>query len=119
MTILGTGIDIVEVGRFKRAAQKGGEPFLNRIFSRRELAELKGRRDPWEGLSARFAVKEAVVKAFGARRDRPTSLTSIEVLKTENGVPVVTLAQKGVCVLISLSHSKAYAVASALLLTRR
>ena len=118
MKVLGIGIDIVEVSRLKQAVRNGGSRFMNRVFSKRELVQLKGRRDPYEGLAARFAVKEAVVKAFGARRDAPKSLPQIEILKTRSGVPVVTLPTKNLEVLISMSHSKEYAVASALLLQR-
>ena len=118
MKLLGTGIDIVEVSRLKEAIRKGGEPFLKRVFSKRELAELKRRRDPYEGLAARFAVKEAVVKAFGSRRDAPKSLYNIEILKTENGIPQVKLPGKNLKILISMSHSREYAVASALLLQK-
>jgi len=118
MKILGAGIDIVEVSRLKQAIQKRGDPFLKRVFSKRELEQLKKRKDPYEGLAARFAVKEAVVKAFGSRRDAPKSLYEIEILRTENGIPRVTLPRRGLEVLISMSHSREYAVASALLLKK-
>ena len=118
MKILGTGIDIVEVSRFKQAVRKGGARFLNRVFSKRELDQLKRRRDPSEGLAARFAVKEAVVKAFGSRPGAPKSLQEIEIVKTNSGVPKLKLPVKGVEVMISLSHTRQYAVASALLLKK-
>ena len=118
MTILGVGIDIVEVERFRSAVRRGRVRFLGRIFSRRELAELKKRRDPTEGLAARFAVKEAVIKAFGKRKDVPSSLTKIEVLKGDGGVPEVSLPHRTLRVLISLSHSRGYAVANAVLLKK-
>ena len=118
MKILGTGIDIVEVSRFKQAVRKGGARFLNRVFSKRELDQLKRRRDPSEGLAARFAVKEAVVKAFGSRADAPKSLQQIEILKTEKGVPCVTLPSKNLEVFISLSHAREVAIASALLVQK-
>lgn len=118
MRILGVGIDIVEVERFRSAVRKGKDRFLGRIFSKRELAELKKRRDPAEGLAARFAVKEAVIKAFGDRNDAPVSLAEIEVVKTDGGVPQVTLPHRGLQVLISLSHARGYAVANAVLLKK-
>ena len=119
MKILGSGIDIIEVSRFRQVVRRGGTHFLKRVFSERELSQVKGRKDPYEGLAARFAVKEAVVKAFGRRRDAPTSLRQIEILKTANGVPTVTLPNKGLEILISMSHSREYAVANALLLQKR
>ena len=61
MKVLGMGVDIVEVSRLKSAARKQGARFLNRIFSKRELAELKGRKDPYQGLAARFAAKRNLV----------------------------------------------------------
>ena len=88
------------------------------IFSKQELLQLKHRKDPYEGLAARFAVKEAVVKAFGARRDAPKSLLQIEIVKTDRGVPKVKLPKKNLDVLISLSHLREYAIATALLIEK-
>jgi len=118
MKIIGTGVDIVEVSRMKQAVKTGKSRFLNRVFSKRELDQLKGRKSPYEGFAARFAAKEAVIKAFGKRRDAPTTLRQIEVLKAGSGAPMVRLPKKGLEVMISMSHSAAYAVATALLLKK-
>ena len=88
------------------------------------------RKNSDESLAARFATKEAVVKAFGERKDRPTSLRQIEIVNTKEGVPKIVLhaangkglhpLRKDVAELVvSMSHSKAYAVGTALLVGKQ
>ena len=110
------GIDIIEIARIERAIAKWGESFLHRIYT--EL-ELKLCYKKPSSLAARFAGKEAVIKALG----KPTtgaSLREIEILSDPGGRPVVNLYGKaqhqakglGLDKLaITLSHSKEYAVA--------
>ena len=110
------GIDIVEIARLKKAIARHGEGFLQRVYTDAEL-KLYSRKLP--SLAARFAAKEAVIKAL----DKPTdSLKDIEVLAHEGGQPQVNLygpAQRQAQRLgltrfaVSLSHSKEYAVAVA------
>ena len=126
MKILGNGVDIVEVGRLRKSIRKWGAHFLKKVFTPRELQYVQKKKNRYESLAARFATKEAVVKAFGERKDRPLSLRQIEVVNTKEGVPKIVLhapdgkgslrLQKDVGdVVVSMSHSKSYAVGTALL----
>jgi holo-[acyl-carrier protein] synthase len=110
------GIDIIEIARIERAIARWGEVFLHRIYTGAEL-ELC-RRKP-SSLAARFAGKEAVVKAIGTQT-KGIGWREIEILAEPSSKPLVHLYGKaqnqadslGLDKLaISLSHSKEYAVA--------
>jgi len=121
--ILGSGIDIVEINRIKKASQKWGENFLNKVFTKKELDYSKKKHFPYQHLAARFAAKEAVAKAFGDVDE--ISWKEVEVENLNNGKPQIKLSgkanmlknRKGIKkIIVSLSHSKNYAVASAILI---
>jgi len=128
--ILGNGVDIVEIMRLKKSVKKFGKHFLEKVFTPRELQYVNKKKNPYESLAARFATKEAVVKAFGERRDRPISLKQIEIINSKQGVPKIVLhgpqgqkvhrLRKDVGeIIVSMSHSKSYAVGSALLVGKQ
>jgi phosphopantethiene--protein transferase domain len=126
--ILGTGVDIVEIFRMRDAIDKWGEAFLTRIFTPREIKYSNSRRFSHQHFAARFAAKEAVVKAFGEGRKHPLNWTEIEVLNDKEGKPVIEFhngalklkkKKKVSDVIVSLSHSKNYAIANAILLRKR
>ena len=130
MKILGNGVDIVEVDRIRKSIQRGGKHFLNKVFTVRELQYARKKKNRYESLAARFATKEAVIKAFGERVDRRLSLRQIEVINTQKGVPKIVLhaangkgslpLKKDVSeVVVSMSHSKSYAVGTALLVGKK
>jgi holo-[acyl-carrier protein] synthase len=109
------GTDIIEISRIERAVARWGEDFLRRVYTDLELSLYREKK---ASLAARFAAKEAVVKALG--RPAGISLRQIEVLSGPGGQPVVILhdlayeqAQKlgldGFAV--SLSHSREQAIA--------
>ncbi len=110
------GIDIIEINRIEEAVSRWGERFLQRVYTDTEL-ELC--RDKAESLAARFAGKEAAIKALSM----PGILINwkdIEILSETNGKPLVHLYGRahqqardlGLGRLaISLSHSREYAVA--------
>ncbi|HTP51743.1 MAG TPA: holo-ACP synthase [Anaeromyxobacteraceae bacterium] len=92
--ILGLGLDVVEVARIGRILAEGapgdrGRRFLDRCFTPGEQATCEARRDRASGYAARFAAKEAVMKALGA----PPGIrfTDIEVVR-EGGAPWARLA---------------------------
>lgn len=119
--IYGIGLDMVEVGRVRSAIERR-QTFLGRVFTPAEQAYcLAGERHRHRRLAARFAAKEAVLKALGIGL-REVKWTDAEVLNDTLGKPQVRLygqlavlaRQKGVTrVLISLSHSLEYAIAQA------
>ena len=113
-----TGIDIIEISRIKKAVDRWGEPFLRRVYTEEELHLC--RQKP-SSLAARFASKEAVMKLLGTGKNG-ISWLEIETLAQPNGKPVLNLhgrarseaSKLGIKdIAISLSHSREYAVASA------
>lgn len=111
------GIDLIEIDRVRRVLQRHPERFLQRVYTEREVAYCRGRVSE---LAARFAAKEAVMKALGTGV-RGIAWREIEVLPNRRGKPLVLLHGKaadrataiGLHELdISLSHSHEIAVAS-------
>jgi holo-[acyl-carrier protein] synthase len=112
--IYGTGVDITEVGRLRRAVERWGESFLNRIFTPDELRVASTRSTMFQHLAGRFAAKEAVFKALG---DKTLSFKDMEIMNDAQGKPVCRILNgkgKKLTVLISISHVKNYAVANAI-----
>lgn len=122
MKITGIGIDIVEVKRIKRLWEKFGNTFLNKVFHKKELDYCLKMKQPELHLAARFAAKEAVVKALGTGM-QGFSWKDFEISRKVSGEPTVKLSVKakkylksikGTRVYISLSHCESYATAQAL-----
>ncbi|RJE48872.1 MULTISPECIES: holo-ACP synthase [unclassified Dehalobacter] len=114
------GIDIIEIARFEQACRRHSK-LVARLFTDRELTELSKKHV--SSLAARFAGKEAVLKALGIGL-RGLSWHDIEILRNEVGEPVVYLSERAQAaarlrgaetVRISLSHSKDTAIASVIL----
>ncbi len=84
--ICGIGTDIVSIGRIEGLIQRFGERFLNKVFTREEVLESKGRPQYFAG---RFAVKESVLKALGTGLQGGTRWKDIETLTFPNGMPYV------------------------------
>jgi holo-[acyl-carrier protein] synthase len=121
--IIGTGIDIIEVSRIKRALDMWGDKFLNRVFTKRELSYASSKKFSHENLAARFACKESVLKAFGDTRVG-VRLKNIEVLNDSKGKPEVILHREAKRfahkknlnkIIVSMSHTNNYAVSNAIL----
>lgn len=122
--ILGTGIDIIEVGRIRASHQKFGERFLKRILHPNEIAYCLSHKDPAPFLAARFAAKEAISKAFGTGIGAQLGWQDIEVDRKPSGEPFVILHENGQKLLgsrgakmvhLSLSHTEQHAAAVAVL----
>ena len=120
--ITGIGTDLIEIVRIQRAIEKNPH-FMERVYTANEIAYCRRKKNAWQSFAARFAAKEAVSKAFGTGIG-PVGLMEIEILNTENGQPKVVLHGKALQlaadrniqrVHISLSHSEAYAMATAVL----
>ena len=118
--IVGTGVDLIAVKRIQEAVERHGMRFLSKIFTQNELEYSRGKAREFEHLAARFAAKEAVLKAFGTGAAAGVSLRDVEVVNSPNGKPDVVLHGKaygfaqvrGVTrIHLSLSHADEYAVA--------
>jgi holo-[acyl-carrier protein] synthase len=123
MTVMAHGIDLVDCKRLAEAIGRHGERFLNRIYTKNELAYCRGRKRELEHLAGRFAAKEAVLKLLGTGWKNGIAWTDIEVVNTPSGKPVVKLTgqcrliadQQGLSsILISISHIDTHAIASAI-----
>lgn len=124
--VRGTGIDLVENGRMREALERWGDHFRNRVFLPSEQAYCDSRAAPWRHYAGRFAVKEAVSKAFGTGVGKSLSWLDIEVVRdTATGAPAVALRGKarelaerrGVKrIFVSLAHAHDATVAQALLI---
>jgi holo-[acyl-carrier protein] synthase len=112
--IQGIGIDIVEVKRIQKAIDRWGDHFLNQIFTAQEINYAKKHKNPTMHFAARFAAKEAIYKAAG-RKD--LSWKDVTILNDKDGKPYCLVHKKSFKhkILISLSHTKIYAVANAII----
>jgi holo-[acyl-carrier protein] synthase len=122
--ILGTGVDIVETARIRDSLDKFGERFLNRCFWPGEVAYCNGMKFPELHFAVRFAAKEAISKAFGTGIGHHLGWKDMEIRKRDSGEPYAVLHGKGeelartrgvTEVFVSLSHSKDYAAAQAVI----
>lgn len=123
--VIGVGIDMVEIARIRASCERHEERFLERIFTQGERVYCLDMKNPHPHLAARFAAKEAVSKAFGTGIGEALGWKSIEVVRDDNGKPLVRLDAQGQGllermgareVLLSLSHTMELAIAIAVLI---
>ena len=116
MTELTTGVDIIEISRVGRVLELYGTRFLRRIYTPDEIEYCRGRAP---NLAARFAAKEATMKALGTGV-RGVAWKDIEVIRQPSGAPSIKLYGRAKArarrlgvreIALSLSHSREYAVA--------
>ena len=126
MNILGTGIDIIEIERIKKAINKNNK-FLERIYTEKEIEYFKQKGYKAQTIAGNFAAKEAISKAFGTGI-RGCSFKDMEILRNSLGKPVAKLYNELyelsekleiTEIILSISHSKDYAVANAIITTRK
>ncbi len=87
--IVGTGVDLCEVHRIKAAAERFGDKFLKRIFTEREIAYASSKANLYERFAARFAAKEAGMKAIGTGWRRGVTWKDFEVINQRSGRPTL------------------------------
>ncbi len=122
MRVVGVGTDITEIERIERMMKKHGDFFLRRVFTQGEALYCGSGRKSGERYAARWAVKEAVMKALGTGWSEGVDWTEIEVRRDSAGRPTLNLtggAKSRSDALgiadwqISISHCGLYAVAFA------
>lgn len=94
MAIFGVGTDLVEVHRIDEALARGGDALRRRLFTDDEAAYCLAQPRPAEHFAARFAAKEAVMKAMGAGFGQGTEFHEIAVVRGTSGAPSVALSGK-------------------------
>jgi len=118
--MLRLGVDCEDIERFRRLPFKGNKRFYRRIFTSREISYCISKRDPYPSFTARFAAKEAIIKALNFIGVKP-SYRSVEIANGRSGRPGVRLLGpfgrkkyiKDISVEISMSHSRTSAMAFA------
>ena len=117
MQDISVGVDLIEIDRISAAFARFGSRFLQRVYTKQEASYCRGRAPQ---LAARFAAKEAVMKALGTGT-RGIGWKDIEVTRKPTGEPEIALHGRAMVrarklgidrLAISLTHSKNYAVAS-------
>lgn len=116
------GIDLVKIERMERMIERpSGKVFLARVFSAAEQAYCGSKRMKYEHYAARFAAKEAVLKAMKIRPEKDRRLSGIEVGREATGKPFILLSPESRKVLriparaqieLSVAHEREYAIAT-------
>lgn len=89
--ILGTGIDLAEVDRIRETVEKYGRRFLERVFTPAEIGYVERKANRYERYAARFAAKEAGMKALGTGWRRGVRWQDFEVRNQASGRPALVL----------------------------
>jgi holo-[acyl-carrier protein] synthase len=122
--IVGTGVDLAEVPRIEASIRRFGQKFIQRIFTAGEIAYVERKANRFERYAARFAAKEAGMKAIGTGWRRGVRWQDFEVTNLPSGKP--TLRFHGVAaefakrlgvrnVSLSLTHTKEHGMAHVIL----
>jgi len=122
--IVGTGIDIVEVPRVAAAIERFGRRFIDRLFTEGEIRYCDSKQNRAERYAARFAAKEAALKAIGTGWKRGVAWREVEVTREPGGRPAIVFHGKAAQFAaglgmkrasLSLSHTADHAVAQVIL----
>ncbi|HKW93760.1 MAG TPA: holo-ACP synthase [Methylomirabilota bacterium] len=125
MTVRGIGVDLTRIPRLREVVARWNDRFLQRVFTEQELDYCRRRRDPIPHLAARFAAKEATLKALGTGLRMGVKWRELEVRRERGQAPTMVLsgrcraiaeAKGGRRVLLSLTHDGDYAMAQAMLI---
>ena len=122
--IVGTGIDIIDVKRFKIQYEKGNDNFFEKLFTKSEIDYSKNKKNGYINFAGKFAAKEAFFKALGTGKVEPFKWKDVEVVYDPKGKPQLkvkgeskrVLEEMGVLKIhLSISHIDEIAVAFVIL----
>jgi holo-[acyl-carrier protein] synthase len=122
--IVGTGVDIAEVGRIRQSVERFGERFLHRVFTEGEIRYCEGKANRFESYAARFAAKEAAMKALGTGWNHGIRWRDVEVVRPKGQRPTLQfhglaaeLARKmgAKNIALSITHTSEQALANVIL----
>ena len=117
--ILGLGTDIIEIESIRESIERS-KRFVQRVFTDSEINYCEKKPNKYQHYAARFAAKEATMKAIKTGWDKGIQWKQIEVINATDGAPTIKtngktqeyLQEKGICnIQVSLSHSEQYAIA--------
>ena len=118
--VVGLGTDLMEIARIQQSIDRFGDRFLARVFTPREIAYCKRKKNAAESFAARFAAKEAGAKALGTGISHGVGWLELEVAREASGKPRLELTGRaaewarhlGVTrTSLSLTHSREVALA--------
>ncbi len=125
LPVRGIGVDLVYLPRMRAAIERWRERFLTRVFTEAEIAYCRSRRDPVQHFAARFAAKEAGLKALGTGLRLGVRWRELEVQRQRGEAPVLVLSGRSREIgrarggadrlLLALTHDGDYAMAQAML----
>ena len=123
MEIIGVGLDATEIERVADMIERYGDRFVRRVFTEGEIAYCQRKRDFASSYAARFAAKEAAMKALGTGHSRGVYWTGIEVVR-RYGPPEIRFhggaadrfKAMGTSSVVTLTHSRELAIAHVMLL---
>jgi holo-[acyl-carrier protein] synthase len=123
--IVGTGVDLCEVDRIRKAITAShGQRFVERVFTPQEIAYAQRRANPYERYAARFAAKEAGMKALGTGWRGGLAWQDLEVVNLPSGRPTLQVRGRAaeiaeklgvVNISLSLTHTSEQALAMVIL----
>jgi holo-[acyl-carrier protein] synthase len=122
--IVGTGIDIAEVPRIREAIERFGDRFLQRIYTEGEKRYCESKANREQRYAARFAAKEAAMKALGTGWNHGVRWRDCEVVRMPGGRPTITFHGKAAefatklgvkNAALSISHTAEQAIAQVIL----
>ena len=90
--VIGVGTDVIEIARISQSIGRFGDRFLARVFTPREIAYCRRKKNAAESFAARFAAKEAGAKALGTGISRGVSWLELEVAREPSGKPTLSLS---------------------------
>lgn len=122
--IVGTGVDLERVDRIRAAIERHGRRFLERVFTPGEIAYVDRRKRRSESYAARFAAKEAAMKALGTGWDSGVRWVDVEIVREDKGRPALRFHGRAAEIAaelgcrsasVSLSHTRDHAIAQVIL----
>ena len=120
--VIGIGIDIIEIDRIKESIDKLGDQFLNKLFTDDEIKYCSSKKNMHQHYAARFAAKEAIIKALSSVRTKGAKWKDMEIYNEPSGLPKVKLhndlkqyVEDNRELKITMSHSKNYVTCFAIL----
>lgn len=122
--IIAIGVDLVEISRIEEVFSRRGERFRRRVFTEGEISYCERRASKLASYAARFAAKEAVMKALGTGWAEGVGWKDIEVVSGPSGAPMIQLHRSALermreigatRALVSLTHSGELAIAHVIL----